>query len=409
MKILKVWDADYPWDVRVEKVCRALHGAGHEVHLVARNRQRRERFERLPYATVHRLGNFGLLGRAIDDAISFPAFCNPRWVRLIHGTASRAGAELILCRDLPLAPAAIWAGRRLGVPVVLDMAENYPAMIRAMWDARRQRPHDWLVRNPAAVARVEQWAIRRVDHILVVVEESRERLTELGVSGDRITIVSNTPSKSRPASLAHPSRGERSGGLHLVYLGLLEAPRGIGTLIEAIARCRDRGLDVRATIIGDGRERALFEEKARALALLDREVVFLGYVPYEDALDIVASADVGVIPHFSNDSWNSTIPNKLFDYMAAGIPVLTADARPAARVVRQSGCGVVFESGNADAMASAIESLADPEFRRRCGANGRQAIQDRYNWEIDAQRLLEAVEKVGGRLATRAELSPRFA
>src|SRR5690606_1805735 len=208
VKILKVWDADYPRDVRVETVCRALHGAGPEVHLVARNRQRRERFERLPYATVHRLGNFGLLGRAIDDAISFPAFCNPRWVRLIHGTASRAGAELILCRDLPLAPAAIWAGRRLGVPVVLDMAENYPAMIRAMWDARRQRPHDWLVRNPAAVARVEQWAIRRVDHILVVVEESRERLTELGVSGDRITIVSNTPSKSRPASLAHPSRGE---------------------------------------------------------------------------------------------------------------------------------------------------------------------------------------------------------
>src|SRR5690606_5466529 len=116
-----------------------------------------------------------------------------------------------------------------------------------------------------------------------------------------------------------------------------------------------------------------------------------------------------VIPHFSNDSWNSTIPNKLFDYMAAGIPVLTADARPAARVVRQSGCGGVFESGNADAMARAIASLADPKFRRRCGANGRQAIQDRYNWEIDAQRLLEAVEKVGGRLATRAELSPRFA
>src|SRR5436309_2439706 len=83
--------------------------------------------------------------------------------------------------------------RRIRVPVIDDMAEHYPAMIREIYAVGRQRPLDYLVRNPAAVAAVEKYCIRSSDRILVVIEEMRERLISMGVPDSRIDLVSNTP------------------------------------------------------------------------------------------------------------------------------------------------------------------------------------------------------------------------
>jgi glycosyltransferase involved in cell wall biosynthesis len=320
----------------------------------------------------------------------FPAFFNPRWLSAIYRTARRERSELILVRDLPLAPAAIAVARTLGIPVILDMAENYPAMMQSLFDARVQRRWDVLVRNPRAVRAVERWVLRHVDHVLVVVEESRDRLVALGLRDDRITLVGNTPPlQALTATAAHV---HRRGELHLTYLGLLEAPRGLGVVIAALARCRARGLQVKLTVIGTGRERARFERQARELGLDDSAVRFLGYVPNEQALRLVGEADVGLVPHMANNSWNTTIPNKLFDYMAAGLAIITSDARPAARIVCETGTGEVFGSGDPDALVSAIERLADPEVRAALGQRGRCAIATRYNWEADEARLLAAVE-----------------
>lgn len=393
MRICKVWDGDYPWDVRVEKVAGSLTAAGHQVHLVARNRDRLPRYQRLPEADVHRLKPWPILGRRLDKATMFPAFFNPRWAAAVIDTARANHADLLMVRDLPLAPTAIWAGRRLGIPVVLDMAENYPAMMRGLWEAGVQRATDSLVRNPRAAAAVERWVLARVDHVLVVVEESRERLRALGVREDRITVVSNTPSLARLRELA-PRVHTDGAPIELIYLGLLEAPRGIGVLIDAVARAHQAGVDLRLTILGDGRERRNFEERARRLKLDGRTVQFLGRVPYADAVRRLQSADVGVVPHAANESWNTTIPNKLFDYMAGGLAVLTSSAKPAARVVRDTNAGLVFEDGAVGDCAAAIRSLASSSFRAQCGANGRHAVLRRFNWEHDAARMLSAVDRV---------------
>ena len=296
MKICKVWDADYPWDVRAAKVCRSLTIAGHDVHLVARNRAARPIREELPEATVHRLRPWPV-GSRLSSASMFPAFFNPRWVSAIYRTAQRERAEVILVRDLPLAPAAIAVARTLGIPVMLDMAENYPAMMQSLFDTHVQRRLDVLVRNPRAVRAVERWVLRHVDHVLVVVEESRERLVALGLRPDRITLVGNTPPlQTLEATGAHV---HRSGELHLNYLGLLEAPRGLGVVIAALARCRARGLPVRLTVIGTGRERARFEQQALDLGLDGSAIRFLGYVPHAEALHLVGEADVGLVPHMA--------------------------------------------------------------------------------------------------------------
>src|SRR5207237_47666 len=91
----------------------------------------------------------------------------------------------------------IAVARRLGIPVVLDMAENYPAMLRSRRSTGRVKPWDIVMRNPGLAHLIERWVVERVDAILVVVEESRDRLTALGVPGDRITLIYNTPPLTR--------------------------------------------------------------------------------------------------------------------------------------------------------------------------------------------------------------------
>lgn len=406
-RILYLWQSDYPWDIRVEKTCLALTNAGHEVHIVARNRKRLPPREVLAEGVVHRLPNWPGWARRADDAAAVPAFFNPRWLRLIRRIVSEERIDLILARDLPLCPSAIWIGRRARVPVILDMAENYPAMIRAIWETGRGRGADHVVRNPRFVEWTERYSVANADEVIAVVEESADRLLRAGTPARKITVVSNTPPAARACSDAprsdHRSADDKRAPNHadIVYMGNLEVIRGLIESIEAVATLRGEGHDVRLRIIGGGRDTDLIMARALALGLGPDAVEFLGYIPsHSDALAIVAAADIGLLPHQKCESWNTTIPNKLFDYMAAGIPVVSSDAAPCERILRETGAGEVFSSGDARALADAVARLMDPERRARYGSAGRTAVISRFNWERDATILLGVVDRVLARRAS---------
>ncbi len=393
MRILYVWDADYPWDVRTEKICSFLAGRGDEVAIAARNRGWLPVTEHRAEGVVRRMPPWRWLGRSIDGLLSFPAFFNPRWIRYLDRMVRLTHPDVIMVRDLPLGPTGLRVGRRRGIPVVLDMAENYPAMIAGLWETGRQRWFDLLVRHPAAVARVERWTLDRVAQILVVVEESGDRLVRMGIPPERIAIVSNTPPRDRAA--APPAQTASAGpALRLAYLGLLEIHRGVGDLLTALALLRDRGHAVRLTVVGDGRDDAEFHRQAERLRLGPPTVIFAGRLPNDAALRTVAQADVGVVPHLANDSWNTTVPNKLFDYMAAGLAVVSSDAAPCRRIVTETGSGRIYRSGDATDLARAIEELMPESVRAACGRSGRAAVLERYNWENDCARLEHALERV---------------
>ncbi|HEX4684547.1 MAG TPA: glycosyltransferase family 4 protein [Gemmatimonadaceae bacterium] len=401
-RVMYLWDADYPWDVRVEKICRALRDAGHEVHIVASNRRGEPESEVLPEGTVHRMPVWPAF-RRLDAALSFPAFFNPRWIRHLERTVRLVRPDVIIARDLPLCPTAIHVGRRTGVPVIHDMAEHYPAMIREIFEVRRHRLLDYVVRNPWVVDRVERYCVRHVDRVLVVIEEMRERLIAMGVPTWRIDLVSNTPPVARAANVPRAladGQGVTAGSaverrpLRLVYLGIMEIPRGIDDLIDAAAKLKEAGRPVHIDLVGTGRDISLFERRAAALGVLGTSVVFHGHVAsQEGAFRIIAQADIGILPHRRCTHWDHTIPNKLFDYMAAGLPVVTSDARPFARIVRETRCGEVFRSRDSTDLARAISVLADPALRARYGENGRHAVLDRYHWEHDSIELLNSVER----------------
>ena len=408
MVICKIWDADYPWDVRVEKVCQSLRQK-HEVHLVCRNTSRRARYEEADGIYIHRLPlipfNLGWLNRAVG----FPAFFNPVWIFAVWCVVRRYRASVIVVRDLPLALTALMMGRWAGIPVVLDMAENYPAMIEDLW-GQKFCLMNYFVRNPALVRLVEKICVRYVDHILVVVEESRRRLIDLGVPAEKISLVMNTPTLERfngvtsgaPTSTAQ----KRQEKLTLIYLGLLEWPRGLETAIRAIHEVRALLPRIKLVIIGSGRDEGYLKALVNELSLTEH-VQFVGWLDYREAIELVASADIGLVPHHATASWNATIPNKLFDYMSMGKPVIVSNARPTERIVMEEGCGFVFPEKDPKTLGNAIIKLSEAWVREDLGRRGKDAVINKYNWSVDEERLVRALEKVActGSSAECVELS----
>jgi glycosyltransferase involved in cell wall biosynthesis len=393
MRIAIVWKNDYPWDVRVEKIAHALRDAGHDVFILSANVQGRARNELIDGLHIRRLPATPL--RWLNAAISIPFYLNPFWFRLAARVVERERMDLVIVRDLPLILVGVWLKMRLKLPLVLDMAEDYPAMYRESIDLGGWRA--WvarIVKNPSLMAYVERRMVPLVDHTLVVVEESARRLQrQLGIPQARISVVSNTPPLNGFDAL--DARLDRDGqhGLLLVYTGFVQDARGLEVVVDAVGLLRARGLDVRFRIVGDGPFRPRLERRVAMHGLQDA-VEFTGWVAHSEVAQHVREADVGVIPHPKNDHTDTTIPNKLFDYMACGRPVIVSNAAPMERIVRDEGCGTVFEAGSAESLARAIAGMSpDRAALEAMGRRGAEAVRRRFHWAHDAAELEKAVAR----------------
>lgn len=379
MKICKVFHSDYPWEVRVEKILNALIEKHHEVHLVCGNLKKRKKMEDINGLKIHRLPFFN--NSLLSNTLTFPAFFNPIWLYSICKVVKENNIDIIMIRDLPLALASIFIGRLLNIPVIYDMAENYPAM----WKISSS-----IIKNPFIAHKMEDIAMRLVDKILVVVDESKDRLIKKGVPENKISIVSNTPDLRRYNNKVIMIKNDK---LNLIYVGYIMKERGIDTVLKALPTIIGKFKKVHFNILGEGKYITQLRDLVRNLNLNDY-VNFLGWVEPHDLPIYIHQCDVGVIPHYVTDQTNTTIPNKLFDFMACAKPVIVSDATPLKRIVTEDNCGVVFKSGNHEDFAIKFLKLTDSLKRTEMGNNGQRAVKNKYNWKNDAKTLYSIINKI---------------
>ncbi len=168
----------------------------------------------------------------------------------------------------------------------------------------------------------------------------------------------------------------------VVYQGSIQENRGIEPAIEAVQQ-----LDgVVLVIIGYGYLRPALEESVRKRGLTHK-VYFFGPVPNRELLEYTASADVGLCNIVNSSlSYFTTLPNKLFEYIAAGVPVIGSDSPEIGRIVQETGVGEVCDPIDPNALAAAAHKLlADPEPYRLAT---RRAVE-RYQWSVEEQHLLD--------------------
>jgi glycosyltransferase involved in cell wall biosynthesis len=244
------------------------------------------------------------------------------------------------------------------------------------------------------MALVERRTLPLVDHVFVVVEESARRLRErLGLPAARVSVVSNTPRLEQFAAAAAPATPGRQLPLRLVYAGLVQEARGLEDVIEAIALLRARGTRMRFKVIGSGPYLASLARLVEDRSLQDL-VELTGWVAHADLARHVRAADAGVIPHPRNAHTDTTVPNKLFDYMACGLPVVVSNAAPLERIVTAESCGFVFSAGDPQSLVAVLERVAASRaVLATLGQNGARAVKSRYHWERDAAFLVDAVAR----------------
>jgi glycosyltransferase involved in cell wall biosynthesis len=146
-------------------------------------------------------------------------------------------------------------------------------------------------------------------------------------------------------------------------------------------------------LVGEGTEL----ESLRKLVVargLEESVLFAGWVRHDRLPAYIQASSVCCIPHLKSDHTDTTIPNKLFDYMALGKPVAVSNLDPVQRIVERVRCGAVFQSGDEEDLASVLVRLSAEGSAEEMGERGRQAVLSDYNWQVDAKRLRDLLHGI---------------
>jgi glycosyltransferase involved in cell wall biosynthesis len=356
----------------VEMICLAPQSATavHEVQAPGfrvtqlRIRTRRVFFALLGPGTLHRSL------AALQYALSYVEF-----VTKALAAAFRSRAAVYEANDLPPLLPAVVAARLRGKPVVYRAHE--------LWS--EATPH---VRFASFWRLMERSLVPRCDHV-VTPEENRSRIyeEELGARRPALTVRNCPPYRSPIESTRLRDeltrRGTRWSTIAL-YQGLVDSMRCVEEIAEA-TRLFDDGVVL--VVIGSGFGR--WANPAAALAAYER-IVVLPPVRYEDLLPYTASADIGILL-YRNDCRNNyyCAPNKLFEYMMMGLPMIAADYPGMKPLVEGEGVGVCVDPASPRAIAAAVNRLAaDRDGRARMKVKGLQLSRDRYNWAVESTALL---------------------
>lgn len=294
--------------------------------------------------------------------------------------------------DDDVEPADIWHGMWAGSLPALDRLRRRQGG-RTIYDSRdvymRSRGFERMGVLRLPLAWLERRWARRVDAVLTVNDAYAGLLAnQFGIA--RPPVVLNTPDRytppSPPPDLIRDALGLGRDIRIVLYQGGLFSERGIEQGMEAI-------LQVEHTVfvmMGVG----TVTPEITGLAMEERmrgRVFFLDPVPPEDLLDWTASADVmlmAIQPTTVNHRF--TTPQKLWEAIAAGVPVVATDMPGMAEVVRETGCGVLVDATDPTDIARGIRAIVDApsEERRAMRERTWRAGQDRYNWEHETETLL---------------------
>jgi glycosyltransferase involved in cell wall biosynthesis len=398
MKILCLYGSTYPWDVRLEKMAVSATAAGHEFHILCANFDRRPQREWVAPCHVRRLPALGRGPAFLDQTLNAPLHANPAWCAAVAAAMSQVRPDLVMARDLHVALLAVVAARAAGVPMVLDLAENWPSLLREWKRFENPSLQNLLLRNAWLSWLVELAAVRAADHIVVVVEEMRERLFAKGALRRRVTVVANVPTAPQMAidcRIAADLRRRLGPGLKVVYAGEIGMFRGLQLALCAMALVLQAQPDARLVILGQGKppvERHL-SRLARRLGI-ESAVMRPGWVRREQLASYMAACDIGLAPFRPSPHFDTTMTNKIADYMSIGLPVVATPMRPVRRILDETGAGLTIEAYSPRSMAETLLRLCDQELRHQLGERGREAVRRRYNWEIEGPRFVRCLEEV---------------
>lgn len=394
---------DQPGGVRHWHHTRALADRGHDVHVVTSYVQHKERSIPQEF-TGRRIVRSEEDGMVVWRTYATPGYGVDLRSRLANyvsfafwavAAGLRAPRPAVVVASSPSLPAAAGAAVVAFVKrasFVLEVRDLWPGSAVAMGLVRRG---SMIYR----IARALEWfCYRRAAHIIALTDGIRDAIVATGIPAARVTLITNGVDQL-DAPLVAVDVPVPADAFVAMYVGAHGTYSSLGTVLDAAQALRDDP-SVRFVLIGGGDQKPALQADAARRGLTN--VVFVDPVPKRDVPAWLARADVCLLPYQDRALFAGALPNKTFDYMGAGKPIIAAvPAGELSRLVEAAGCGIAIAPEDPGAMADAIRRLAaDRALAARLGAAGGEFVSNHYDRQALAERFVTIVEsrqESGGR------------
>lgn len=210
------------------------------------------------------------------------------------------------------------------------------------------------------------------------------RIKENFPDGKSVTVM-NFPKLDIVNDIGDIPYGEREN--NVVYVGGITQIRGIKEMVEAISLLPDH-LDVRLQLAGEFNTKNLQAE----VAAMDgwEKVNFHGWISRKQVFELFANSKIGLAPLHKVNRHKESIPNKLFEYMAAGLPVVASDFKNWEEFIKNPPCGRSTDPTDPYEIAEQIEWMLENEKHAKLmGENAKEMVKSEYNWESQEEKLVE--------------------
>jgi glycosyltransferase involved in cell wall biosynthesis len=285
-----------------------------------------------------------------------------------------------------------WSLARLKrLPFLFEVRDLWPSFAIAVG----------VLKNPLLIRMslwLERFLYRRADRVIVNSPGYVKHVTERGAR--RVELVPNgaDPEMFDPSDNGETFRTSNglAGKFILLYAGAHGMSNDLQIVLEAAKTLQDTKTaatsKIQFVLLGDGKEKPALQKQTEETGLTN--VLFLPPVPKADVASVLAGADACLAILKPLDEYKTTYPNKVFDYMAAGRPVVLAIDGVIREVVEAAGCGLFVPPGNPSALAKAVRVLAaDKEKARRMGLAGRKYLEQHFSRSAEAEKLATILEE----------------
>ena len=386
-----VIDNEFLHDPRPMNEAKCLISQGHDVHVLCYNHGTYSKEETVDQINIKRVpitSKQANIYFAFNNI--FPKF-RSLWEHEISLFIKERGIECLHAHDLYMAEPALKVKRKTGIPVVLDLHENYPAAIKAYHWANKF-PNLLIVR-PAQYKKKERALLGGVDRLVVLSGAFREKLiaeySEL--SREKFVEYPNVPDiETFRDYKINPEITEIKGNnFILFYFGAIAERRGIFTCFEAVELLAKSIKNLKMLLIGpiDRRERERFYRYMNR-PVLKKRIIYHEWKDISEFPSFVNISDICLSPIVKNDQHESGVANKVFQYMLFKKPLVVSNCAPQMELVEQNKCGLSFISDSSRDLAEKIHRLyLDKGLRDEMGASGHRAIISKYNLKNYGRKL----------------------
>lgn len=334
--------------------------------------------------------------RRIEDGVGSPSRLRPELRNLLYNipflrqtrdVLTRHPVDVVYERYTLFGYAGGRLARELGVPHLLEV--NAPL-------AEEQEKTRGLELKALAQAS-ERQILCDADAVIVVSDRLREFALACGVGGSRIHVIPNgvDPRRFERAPACDPLppdvRRRIDGRRVIGFVGSLKPWHGIETLVEAFHLLHARRRDLHLLLVGDGPGRDPLSRQVKQSGLED-DVTMTGAVPYDAIPRYLEAFDVAVAPYTPSDNFYFS-PIKIFEYMAAGRPVVAGAIGQVAELLVDGENALLFAPGRIGELCDRLDTLVrDDALRQRIAAHGRAWVARERTWDGNARRVIEIAE-----------------